>query len=82
MSITTSLWKVALHSAAILHTCITDSGSSELTWNIGAFTTRATSGRETNYISAFHIPSSHITYIDVSYVKVEGSIPDEVNFFN
>lgn len=40
---TTSLWKTFLHSAAILQTCITASGSSELTWKIGAFTTLATS---------------------------------------
>ncbi|KOC70757.1 hypothetical protein WH47_06797, partial [Habropoda laboriosa] len=43
ISITTSLWKVALHSAATLQTCITATGSSELTWKIGAFTTLATS---------------------------------------
>lgn len=42
-STTTSLWKVLLHSAATLHTYMTASGSSEFTWKMGAFTTRATS---------------------------------------
>ena len=42
-SITTSLCQVALHSAAILATSITASGSSAFTWKIGALTTRPTS---------------------------------------
>ena len=42
-SITTSLCQVALHSAAILETSITGSGSTAFTWNIGALTTRPTS---------------------------------------
>lgn len=36
---TMSLLNCALHSAATLQTCITASGSSALTWNIGASTT-------------------------------------------
>lgn len=42
-STTTSLWKVLRHSAATLHTYTTASGSSALTWKMGALTTRATS---------------------------------------
>ena len=37
------LCQVALHSAAILATSITASGSSAFTWKMGAFTTRPTS---------------------------------------
>jgi hypothetical protein len=40
---TTSFPKVDLHSDATLHTYMTASGSSALTWKIGALTTRATS---------------------------------------
>lgn len=42
-SMTTSLPHSARHSAATLQTCITASGSSALTWNMGAPTTLATS---------------------------------------
>ena len=40
---TTSLCQVALHSAAMLDTSMTASGSSALTWKMGAFTTLPTS---------------------------------------
>ena len=43
MSMTTSLRNSARNSAATLHTWCTASGSSALTWKMGAFTTRATS---------------------------------------
>ena len=43
ITINLALWKVARYSAAILQTNVTASGSSALTWKMGALTTLPTS---------------------------------------
>lgn len=63
---TISLLNCALHSAATLQTCITASGSSALTWKIGASTTYPQANSIINIVRATNNVISHLFTLAIS----------------